>query len=142
MNWLDVMFCVNNFSANIKNTSLCCMLPSTHFNFKFKALLHSYIFLVPSKSVSTHNLFPYIFFCAKFFRKCFNVVDHTARWVLYCLNTVCVSLNPTWHFHVYHLSLMSCVSTEMSMGKFLAQEILSNVCYSDCKKPAIASNHP
>lgn len=61
MNWLDVMFCVNNFSTNIKSTSLSGMLPSTHSNFKFKALLHYDIVLVPSKSVSNHTLLPHSF---------------------------------------------------------------------------------
>ena len=79
MKRLDVMFCVNNFSANIKSTSLSCMLPSAHFNLKFKTLLHCDIVLVPSKSVSNHTLLPYIFFCAEFLREFINVIDHTSR---------------------------------------------------------------
>jgi hypothetical protein len=88
MNWLDVMFCVNNFSGNIKRASLYCMLPSTHVNFKFKALLHFHIVLIPSKSVYNHTLFPYIF-CAKFFRQFITIIDHTARGSCTALTLLC-----------------------------------------------------
>jgi len=48
------------------------MLPNAHFNFKFKALLHYDIVLVPSKSVSNHTLLSYTLFCAEILRKIYQ----------------------------------------------------------------------